>query len=777
MDKGQYVNQNNLKSILIVEDDEGLNKLLRHVIENEGYITDGALTGQEVIEKVAKQAYFFLLLDYELADMSGDQLIEALKAKGIDIPFIVITGQGNEQIAVRMMKLGARDYLVKEGNYLKILPHILNSYTIEIDAEIKYRQAQQQLKESDEKYRSLVENSIMGVSITYKNRFEFVNRALIELLGYDCLDSLSLLPPIDHVYPDDRPMLMDIVKRVFKEQTTFTQEIRLLCKDHSCRDFIMIGAMIDIHGEQFLQSSFFDITDRRLVEEKLKIKHEQLLSIYESITEPIFVTDLETYEVIFSNSAFREHFGEVKNVKCYENIHQVSEPCVYCPIPCLQQQDIQAYYWEYQNEVNKHWYRCVDKIIQWPDGKNVHFQLAFDISGIKLTENELIKAKEKAEAADRLKTAFLANMSHEIRTPMNAIIGFTDILLKQEFDIERQKEYLTIVQQRSNDLLQIINDILDISSIEVGQIEIIESAGNLAEIFREVFQFYETRENLNGTKKPIEFKQRYLLTSKQSYVITDFARVKQIIHNLLDNAFKFTQSGKIEFGCKLTERKEILIFVKDTGIGIAPEMQPDVFNYFMQVDGSSLTRKTGGTGLGLSISKGLVEILKGAIWVESVIDQGTTVYFTIPYKTVSQLDEISADTAKSYQWNDKTILIVEDDTHNTTLITEYLDKTGIRCLYAKKGSEAMDLFYKEPSINLILMDIRLPDASGLELTKLMKASKPDCIIVAQTAYAFDNDKEMCLSNGCNDYITKPLNKIKLLELVDYYLNVHSVLIL
>jgi len=261
-------------------------------------------------------------------------------------------------------------------------------------------------------------------------------------------------------------------------------------------------------------------------------------------------------------------------------------------------------------------------------------------------------------------------------------------------------------------------------------------------------------------------------------MITDFVRVKQIIHNLLDNAFKFTSNGLIEFGCKLLNKKEILIYVKDTGIGIAPEMHPAVFNHFMQVDGSYLTRKTGGTGLGLSISKGLVEILKGKIWLESVVDQGTIFYFTLPFRPVNQLDELITEEKEiPYQWNDKTILIIEDDSHNALLINEFLDATGIHCLYAKNGSEAMEMFYKEPTINLILMDIRLPDISGLELAKLMKASKPHCVIIAQTAYAFDNDKETCLQNGCNDFITKPLNKARLLHVIDYHLKVHHATII
>ncbi len=647
--------QNNPKRILIVEDDEGLNALLQLTIKRAGYNTEGVLTGKEVMEKIREQNYDLLLLDYVLSDMSAAQLIETLKANGISIPFIVMTGQGDENIAVQMMKLGARDYLIKDGNYLEQLPHTVERLIYELEIENKFRQAQDQLKES---------------------------------------------------------------------------------------------------------------------EEKLKFEHEQLLSIYESISEPISVTDLETYEILFSNSAFRDHFGEVKNIPCFKHIYQNDEPCLFCPIPFLKQEHNEAYYWEYQNQINKRWYRYVDKIIQWPNGEKVHFQLAFDISSIKLTEQELIKAKEKAEEADRLKTAFLANMSHEIRTPMNAIIGFTEILLEQEIDRERQKEFLKIVQNRSNDLLQIINDILDISSIEAGSMEIIESTGDLNDMFQEIYQFYVMKEYMAENKRPIDFQKKVFLTPKQSLITADFMRVKQIITNLLDNSFKFTNSGSIEFGCKLADKKELLMYVKDTGIGILPDKYPIVFSHFTQAEESFLTRKAGGIGLGLSISKGLVDIMKGKIWFESLEEKGSTFYFTLPYKPVNKLEEIAPKKSEMlYHWDDKTILVVEDDPFNTALISELLNSTGLRCLYAKNGSEAMELFFKESAIELVLMDIRLPDASGLKLMQLMKSSNPGIIIIAQTAYAYDNDKETCINSGCDDYITKPLIKANLLQLIDKYFSV------
>jgi signal transduction histidine kinase/DNA-binding response OmpR family regulator len=640
--------------ILIVDDDEGLNTLLQRIIKRAGYAVDGAYSGQEALEKIRSQSYYLLLLDYMLSDMSAAQLVELFPENGIQIPFVVMTGQGDETIAVRMMKLGAKDYLIKEGNYLDIIPHTIKRLTSELEIERKYLESQEKLRES---------------------------------------------------------------------------------------------------------------------QEKLRIEHEQLLSVYESITEPIYVSDLETYEILFTNSAFKEHFGEI-NDTCYKQVYNLDAPCDSCPIPFLTGNRKETYYWEQHNTRNDHWYRCVDKIIQWKSNKDAHFQLAIDITTIKESEQQLIKSKEKAEEADRLKSAFLANMSHEIRTPMNAILGFTDILIKQEFDHERQIEFLQIIQQRSNDLLQIINDILDSSRIEVGQMDIFESNGDLSELFDEIYQFYMTREFFIDNKKAIDLRKKLSLKPKQQQVVMDFTRIKQILCNFIDNAFKFTISGYIEFGCSLTNENELLLFyVKDTGIGIPKDKHGIIFDRFRQADETFLTKKTGGTGLGLSISKSLVELMNGKIWVESSLNNGSCFFFSLPYKPISSAAPYQQAVETEFLWKDRTILIVEDDPFNSALFMEYIADTQVRCLLAKNGAETMETFHREPQIDLILMDIRLPDSNGLELTRQIKAIKPNIIIIAQTAYAYDNDKESSIHSGCNDYITKPISKVALLKLMNKYLEV------
>jgi len=246
--------------------------------------------------------------------------------------------------------------------------------------------------------------------------------------------------------------------------------------------------------------------------------------------------------------------------------------------------------------------------------------------------SDLNVAKEKAEESDRLKSAFLANVSHEIRTPMNAIIGFSELLEDEDLDNDSRKLFTHTIRTRSADLLNIINDILDISRLESGTLVVDVSAGSISNELNELVTYYNTK-NEKITKKPIVFKVENLLTIDQDIFSTDFHRLKQVLMNLIDNAFKFTEEGSIEIGCLLKNSNKVLFYVKDTGIGISKNKLGMIFGRFKQATEAHLTDKYGGTGLGLSISKGLIELLKGEIWVESEKGIGTTFFFTIPYRT------------------------------------------------------------------------------------------------------------------------------------------------
>ena len=382
---------------------------------------------------------------------------------------------------------------------------------------------------------------------------------------------------------------------------------------------------------------------------------------------------------------------------------------------------------------------------------------------------KLTKAKKRAEESDRLKSAFLSNMSHEIRTPLNAIMGFSEFLEQHVLPENKRKLYSKIIHQRGNDLLKIINDILDISKIEAGQLYLYEKETDLNMMMDEIFQFFTAR-NQFKTNETVELRLINPTSCKDAHIIADDTRLKQIFINLIENSLKFTKSGFIELGCQLAPRNEMLFYVKDTGIGISKSKFHFIFKRFSQAMDPYKSIEYGGTGLGLSICKGLVDLMKGSIWFESAEKKGTTFYFTIPYVPADDHPETVAKTVKNnYNWQGKIILLVEDDLWSVAYLDEVLAFTAVTVKKATNGKQALKLFGSSPAPDIVLMDIQLPDIDGLQLTALMKKKNPEQIIIAQTAFASENDRALCMEAGCADYISKPIEQSTLLEIIDKYM--------
>ena len=394
-------------------------------------------------------------------------------------------------------------------------------------------------------------------------------------------------------------------------------------------------------------------------------------------------------------------------------------------------------------------------------------KLAIQNVKLKLINDELKSAKEKAEESDNLKSAFLANMSHEIRTPMNAILGFSTLIRNRNLPEDKRKQYIDLINSNCRQLLHIITDIIDISKIEAGQVNIFNKNFQLNKVLYELSLNYKNQ--IEALNKPIELIFNPGLKNEDSAIFTDKVRIEQILSNLLSNAIKFTDRGTIEFGYSIEKRREIKFFVKDTGIGINKDEQKVIFDRFRQVS-SSYNKLYGGTGLGLSISKGLVEKLGGKIWVESEIKQGSDFYFSIPYKRGINFERpAQIDYQTEYNWSGKTILIAEDEEVNYNLFETILSPTSAELLRAKTGLEVIRYCESRDDIDLVLMDIKMPDLNGLEATKRIKALRADIPVIAQTAYAMSTDEENCLQSGCDDYIAKPLRIDDLLKKIDHYL--------
>ncbi len=389
-----------------------------------------------------------------------------------------------------------------------------------------------------------------------------------------------------------------------------------------------------------------------------------------------------------------------------------------------------------------------------------HFvALKDDISKRKQMEDDLLKAKLKAEESDKLKSAFLANMSHEIRTPMNAIVGLSGLIGDNDLPLSERKSFSEIIKENSNVLLQLIDDIVDVSKIEAGQIVIRPVNSNITSMLEEVYETFRIQVKDKDVKLVLKIPERETI-----WTLTDPQRLRQIITNLIGNALKFTSEGKIEFGCRLKSDGNILFFVTDTGIGIPKDKLKVVFDRFRQVDDAG-TGNQRGAGLGLSISKSLAELLGGSIWAESKEGAGSTFFFTIPYQPV-QLTQKEEDYKPDFvtypRLSGKIILVVEDIEVNFKLIEAMLKKTGAQIMWAKTGREAREIFNANRNLSLVLLDLNIPDIHGYEILLEFKEARSDLPVIIQTAYAMNNEKERCTLAGCDNYITKPIRMEQLL---------------
>jgi signal transduction histidine kinase/CheY-like chemotaxis protein len=383
-----------------------------------------------------------------------------------------------------------------------------------------------------------------------------------------------------------------------------------------------------------------------------------------------------------------------------------------------------------------------------------------DITKDKKVMKELLKAKEKAERSDRLKSHFLTNLSYEIRTPMNAILGFAELLNLEDLTIEQKLDYTRIIRQKGNTLLTMIDDGIELSKFETGNIPINKTEFEIYPLLKELYSDCEQK-RIELAKNNIKVELVDPEEIKNEKIFTDSGRLQQMLSNLLSNALKFTEKGEIEFGYKKSGKFH-KFYVKDTGIGIPKEDQNIIFNRFQEIEETSSKRYTGG-GMNLTISKHIVELLGGKIKVKSEVNKGSRFQISIPVESsknkISDMTEF--DDTKTVNWKDRVILIAEDEDINFRFLEAILQKTQAQILRAGTGKESVELCRNIQKIDLVLMDIKMPDINGLEATKEIKSLRPSLPVIAQTAFATQEELNKCQESGCDDIITKPID-IKLL---------------
>ena len=510
-----------------------------------------------------------------------------------------------------------------------------------------------------------------------------------------------------------------------------------------------------------------DITDVIKKQDELRELNLLLDGILNNIPVYLFVKDPENdFRYLYWNKAFADHSGIPASKAIGHTDYEVfpshgdAEKFRKDDLELLQTHkriDMQETYLSANGEARI--VQTLKALVPMEGRKPLLIGISWDITNLQNIEQELIKARIKAEQSDRLKSAFLANMSHEIRTPLNAIVGFSQLLPSAE-TAEEKKLYSGIINQNSDILLQLINDILDLSKIEAGTLEYIKRPMNLGEVCRTIYTVHKERVKEGVTLVFDNEEEDLLMEGDQN-------RIMQVITNFLTNASKFTYEGEIRFGFGRMD-KDIRVYVKDTGIGIEPEKVDHIFERFVKLNSFAQ-----GTGLGLSICRMIIEKIGGEIGVTSELGKGSTFYFTIPYEETGEHGKFFKESKVVSKGNTvnrvqqiKKILVAEDVESNFILLKNLIGRE-YTLLWAKDGVEAIEM-YKQYQPDLILMDVKMPRMDGLEATHIIRSYSKEIPIIALTAYAFEADKELALEMGCNDFVTKPISERTLRKALDKY---------
>lgn len=509
-------------------------------------------------------------------------------------------------------------------------------------------------------------------------------------------------------------------------------------------------------GTGIIFVSFEDITDKRASEEAIEKMHRELDLFFNTAVDLLCIADTDGYFRRLNpewESTLGFPLSELEGKKFLDLVHPEDLENTTAAISQLIDQK------KIQNFTNR--YRCRDgsyRYIEWrstPSGKLI-FAAARDITERYEYEAKLKKARDKAEESDKLKSAFLANMSHEIRTPMNGVIGFAELLKEPGLPVERRSAYIDIINESSHQLLRIINDILDISKIETGQIELHMSIFSLNKLLDDLYSFFYSQATRKKITLIVEKSEPY----QNSMIRADETKLHQIFSNLIHNAIKFTHQGHVRFGYKL-QGAEFILYVEDTGIGIPPEKQNIIFDRFSQLE-NNLSGKNTGTGLGLSISKAYIEKMGGNLSLESFPGTGSIFRFNLQRTSVLIQQNNHLIQEPITDLSNLTILLVEDNEANTEFYHELL------CPYCKKLIHAPDaastLKILDNTVpDVILLDVKLPDMNGYALAGEIRKRLPKVPVIAQTAYAMSGEKEKAIEAGCNDYISKPVRPAILLS--------------
>ena len=634
----------------------------------------------------------------------------------------------------------------------------------------KRKRAEEALAESETKYRQLVSQSPDGIFIVdLSGKFLSVNTAICNRLKYTEEELLSM--KILDIVPEKYHSLHNQRFLAIMNGDTMTSdaEYEVIGKD-GIAHLVEVLSVPYLKGEEIagFQGIARDITERKNAEKIMRESEEKYRRIFENVQDLYYETSMEgtILEVspsieILSGGQYRR--DDLVGKSMYDFYSETDERSALL-LQLMERGTVSDFEITLKNRDGSNVPCSLSSKISFDNNGQPDKIIGSmrDITERKSSLEKLKLSKEKAEESDKLKTAFIHNISHEIRTPMNAIVGFSALLTEPGLDEVSVLSYIDTITQSSNQLLAIINDIIEISNIEAGILKCSKNEIKINLVFQRLFdQFYP-----KAAEKGIAFRKETPLPDNEAIIQTDNTKFIQILTNLLGNAFKFTAKGRIEFGYILNDRF-INFYVSDTGIGIPEDQFQRVFDRFYQVE-HIMARHFEGTGLGLSISKAFVELMGGKIWVDSELGKGSVFYFTLPYSKSETIVPEALTIVQETSFNKKaSILVAEDDENNFYLIMKFLTFPNITLIRAKNGLEAVKCCESGQPVDLVLMDLKMPEMDGYEATKKIKGINPDLPVIAQSAYV--TDKEKAYNSGCVDIIIKPFRKKDLSEIVKKYL--------